>query len=229
MGERSFRSYQEAATFAKGLVKKRFAKTKLIALATEWRVTWEDAVSEAHGLPSKATPTLDEAVKSSAGVDWLERRPNLSPTELEMNNELRVGYFANRRLVVYDPKSQPSDPVLMLIYSVHGHTLCCRYRQDTEPKLKKCVSAETYDFALHEYQLWIKENPERLAAKLSGTSVDPDFPPLRRKCLQCEGMGTWMDRINKCSYGVIEEDSNIVERCSHCNGSGLEDDFLSNR
>lgn len=200
MGERIFRSYQEAQTFAKGLAKKGLTKTKLIPSATDWKVICEDAPQE-------------------------EFRGHAN----QMPNELRVGYFAERRLVVYDPKCQPSDPTLMLIYSVHGHALCCMLRQNISPKLSWRVSGEIAKEALQEYQLWLKENPDGIAAKISGNTIDAGFPLLRIECPACGGAGTWMDRLNKCSYGVVEEESNIVERCSHCQGSGVMDDFLSNR
>ena len=54
--------------------------------------------------------------------------------------------------------------------------------------------------------------------------IDPDLCPMK-KCPKCDGQGTWVDRTNKCSYGVPQEDVNIVERCSLCHGRGYVDNI----
>lgn len=140
-------------------------------------------------------------------------------------NCLRVGYFARRRLVVYNMEAQHDSPELMLLYSVHGHKLCVRSRAEDERKLSFNVRRETVEFALEQYERWLRDNAEQIVSKRHSTVID-SLPLMRKTCPTCEGQGNWMDRVNKCSYGVIEEEANIVEQCPTCRGLCYVDDML---
>lgn len=145
--------------------------------------------------------------------------------ELKATSGLRVGYIGKKRLVVYDPSIQPDNLELMLLYSVHGHALCLRNRSDDEPRLINDALPESWDFALEQYAKWCAMNAQVVPAKRSLVELD-SLPPIRTKCPKCDGIGTWMDRVNKCSYGVIQEETNVVERCDFCHGNGFVEDFL---
>ena len=137
----------------------------------------------------------------------------------------RVAYFNERRLFVVDEEIQPSDPEFMLVYSVHGHSMCLRKRTDDGPKLSFEIPPETLNFAIEQYRKWQSEHPNATAPDGNACQVTP-LPPMRRKCPTCEGQGVWMDRVNKCSYGVTQEETNIVERCETCHGACYVEDFL---
>ena len=140
---------------------------------------------------------------------------------------LQAAYWGERRLVVIDVSAQPANPDYLAIYSVHGHDLRIRSRSADWDKLNFSVPTEEYRFALEQYFLWLEANPGRTEALLSRDVLIPEaMPHPRRKCPECDGQGTWMDRVNKCSYGVMEEEGNVVERCSTCRGSCYVDDFL---
>ena len=140
---------------------------------------------------------------------------------------IRVAYWGERRLVVIDESAQPRDPAYAALYSVHGHDLRIRGRESDWGKLDFAVPTEEYRFALEQYSKWLAGNPGRPAAVLSREEFSPEpLPHPRKKCPECDGQGTWMDRVNKCSYGVAEEEGNVVERCSTCRGSCYVEDFL---
>jgi len=139
----------------------------------------------------------------------------------------RVAYFNERRLFVLDESIQPDDGEYMLVYSVQGHSLCLRSRVDDHAKLSFDVPPETLEFAIEQYRKWQSLPQDGLVSKLSdGTLEVSKLPHMRRPCPQCEGLGTWMDRQNKCSYGVAEEEANIVEYCETCHGHCYVEDLL---
>lgn len=103
-----------------------------------------------------------------------------------------------------------------------GHSQCA----GRWGKLNFSAQIEEYRFALDQYSKWIEANPGRTAVVLSRGSLSTEpLPNLRKKCPECDGHGTWMDRVNKCTYGVMEEEGNIVEQCSTCRGSCYVEDF----
>lgn len=138
----------------------------------------------------------------------------------------RVAYFNERRLLVVDESIQPSDPEFMFVYSVHGHSLCLRKKTEDNPKISFDVPAETLEFAVEQYRKWQSGNPDVATALSGGTYQVSPLPMMRRECPTCEGQGVWMDRVNKCSYGVTQEETNIVERCETCHGACYVEDFL---
>ncbi len=140
---------------------------------------------------------------------------------------LQVAYYAERRLVVLDLAIQPSAPDHMLLYSVQGHSMCLRRKSEDYTRLSFKMPQETSEFALDQYREWRSQQPSASAKQFSAPqlAVTP-FPFFNKTCPACDGQGTWMDRLNKCSYGVIQEESNIVERCATCNGAGSVEDIL---
>lgn len=171
--------------------------------------------------------------RSPNGLGWVVRYPSkgsgsdvVGQKKEDDRKSPLVGYYAKgKRLIVHDPSVQPRNPNLILIYSVHGHSLCVRNRVTDEPKLSYHASQIWIDFALDQYVLWCRANEQELKIKQATDRID-NLPGIQTKCPSCDGMGTWMDRVNKCSYGVIEEESNIVEHCQKCHGHGFIDDFL---
>lgn len=140
---------------------------------------------------------------------------------------IHVAYWGGYRLVVIDESAQPWDSEYAALYSVHGHKLLIRNRAADWGKLSFSVPVEEYGFAVQQYSKWLTANPGRSEAVLSRGKFEPEpLPPPRRKCSECDGQGTWMDRVNKCSYGVMGEEVNVVERCSTCHGSCYVEDFL---
>lgn len=147
--------------------------------------------------------------------------------KLKLSTVIRIGYLGAKRLVVFDQSIQPADPELMFIYSVHGHALCVRKREQDESKINCVASYENREIALEQYAIWLDANALEVDRLLKRTHLEvTPLPHIRKKCPNCEGQGTWMDRINKCSYGVTQEEANVIERCQVCRGSCYVEDFL---
>lgn len=145
----------------------------------------------------------------------------------QQTSTLQVAYLGDKRLVVYDPSIQPANQRFMFIYSVHGHALCVRNRETDEAKLNYVASSETREFALGQYAMWLDGHAQEAASLLQSAALEvTTLPHIRKKCPNCEGQGTWMDRINKCTYGVTQEEANVIERCEVCRGSCYVEDFL---
>lgn len=143
------------------------------------------------------------------------------------NSAIWVGLWHGRRHVVFDPSIQPENPEFMLLYFVEGHALCARKRTSDRSEVTTVRIPPDRDFALSQYSYWLSQNRDIAAERKASAAFEVENPPPpRKKCPQCDGQGTWFDTINKCTYGVISEGPNIIERCPLCSGRGFVQDVL---
>ncbi len=149
------------------------------------------------------------------------------PANPQNSQAIWVGLWHGKRHVVFDPSIQPNNPDFMLLYFVEGHALCARKHAAEQTEVTIVADPYDRDFALAQYAQWLSKNGRSTADK----KARPEFeienpPPPRKKCPQCDGQGTWFDTINKCTYGVNSEGTNIIERCPSCNGQSFVADVL---
>jgi hypothetical protein len=148
-------------------------------------------------------------------------------TNPQSKQSIWVGLWHKKRHVVFDPSIQPDHPDFILLYFVEGHVLCARKRAVERTEVTTIANPDDRDFALAQYTQWLNENGSIVANKKARTEFETENPPPpRKKCPQCDGQGTWFDTINKCTYGVISEGPNIIDRCLTCKGQSFVDDVL---
>lgn len=133
------------------------------------------------------------------------------------------------RLVVLDPDIQPNDQKCILLYFVEGHDLCLL--KHNRLNLTPVTNEYEVAFARDQYATWCSMNvgfgiAKKLQADTAAHAMVDNPPPRNKKCPQCDGQASWFDTVNKCTYGVISEGPNIIERCLTCEGKGFVKDIL---
>lgn len=131
--------------------------------------------------------------------------------------KLVVGYY-KKRLVVFG--AVPFDAELVDVFFAHGG-VCFSAPKSVVSEVVLNASPVSTEKALALYSLWESRGSVREASLPAPSGL----PALQKMCPLCDGQGVWMDRVNKCSYGVMHEDDNVVDRCPKCNGHGFVDNF----
>ena len=137
-----------------------------------------------------------------------------------------VGLWYNR-YVVFDPSIQPDDQKFMLLYFVQGKTLCIRERDAERKAVKTVQNSYDRDFALSQYSRWLSSNAHVVLEKKSCPKLAVENPPPpKRKCSECDGLGSWHYTVGTFSEGAYSDGQNKIERCSLCYGRGFVDDVI---
>ena len=142
------------------------------------------------------------------------------------DNSLWVGQW-HKRHVVFDPSIQPSHSDFVLLYFVQGHALCARNRGIERKMVTTVRNPFDRQFALAQYANWRSTNEHVITERQFQAAFVVEDPPLARKrCLRCEGQGSWHYVVGTFADGGHSDGQHVLEHCSTCEGSGFVDDVL---
>jgi hypothetical protein len=146
----------------------------------------------------------------------------MSDNHSSEQSKLWVGFWKNRRHVVFDPSIQPADDVYMLLYFVEGKSLCYRSRETERTQVKTVRGQAGIDYAIEQYLEWKRNHTNELSElkdRQSPYIQDPDA--LNVKCPNCKGDAISYLTVGTFSEGAFSDGVNQREVCNHCNGTGV--------